>query len=127
MKNQSLNAMNFEANRNIFGMCFPLVVSALVAVLNLAFATTTSAAVTVASYWRIGEFDPGASPGTTAPTAMDTSVGAHHLKIMGPAYYSNDVAIAALTHVSSFLSLNFASGAFASNNGPRRFYSVRSP
>ena len=116
MKNRSLNAMNFETNRCSFKKCFPLVVATLIAVLNLAFATTGSAAVTVVSYWRIGEFDPGASPGTTAPYAMDASAGSHHLKITGPAYYSNDVAVAALAHVSSSLSLNFASGAFASNS-----------
>jgi len=43
-------------------------------------------------------------------------VGAHHLKITGPAYYSNDVAVAARAHVSSSLSLNFANSAFASNS-----------
>jgi sugar lactone lactonase YvrE len=94
----------------------PLVMAGLVLALNLALSPAASAAITVVSYWRIGEFDPGASPGTTTPTIRDASVGAHHLKITGPAYYSNDVAVAAVAHVSSSLSLNFTSSAFASNS-----------
>src|SRR6267142_4285663 len=91
-------------------------VAGLVLVLNLVFASAAIAAITVDSYWRIGEFDPGASPGVSATGPTDTAIGAHNLKAVGQAYYSNDVAVAALAHVSSSLSLNFASGAFASNS-----------
>jgi DNA-binding beta-propeller fold protein YncE len=97
-------------------MLSPLFMAGLVLVLNLVFAPGASGAITVVSYWRIGEFDPGASPGVAATGPTDTAIGAHNLKAVGQAYYSNNVAVAALAHVSSSLSLNFASGAFASNS-----------
>src|SRR5437899_1364037 len=105
MKNQPLSTMSFNSKGDALRTLSPFIIAALVALLNLALASAADAAVAVLSYWRIGEFDPGANAGTTAPNAIDT-VGSHSLKITGPAYYSNDVAIAALAHASSSLSLN---------------------
>ena|SRR5690349_4930599 len=93
----------------------PLSLVGLVLALNLVFAAVASGAVTEVSYWRIGEFDPGASPGTLAINAADAS-GTHNLKVTGPAFFSRDVALAAHGHAGSSLSLNFTSGAFASNS-----------
>src|SRR6266850_3137308 len=74
--------------------------AALVLALNLVFASAASAAITVVSYWHMGEFDPGASAGIAATNTIDTA-GSRNLKFSGQAFYSNDVAGAALAHVGS--------------------------
>jgi hypothetical protein len=94
---------------------FPVFVAALVAALNLTLTPAARAGITVVSYWRMGESDPSATAGTAATNTTD-SFGSHNLKISGQAFYSNDVASAALAHVSSSLSLNFTNGGFASNS-----------
>jgi hypothetical protein len=62
----------------------------------------------------LGEIDPSATAGATATTASDL-VGSHNLTFHGPATYSTDVAVSAHTHAGSSLSVNFASGSYATN------------
>jgi streptogramin lyase len=73
------------------------------------------AAITVLGYWRMGESDASVTAGIAATNTID-SVGFNNLKINGQAFYSNDVAIAALVHTASSRSINFAGSAFASNS-----------
>src|ERR1041385_9212238 len=86
---------------------------ALVAVACFAFQIVPShAAITVVSYWRLGEGDPGAVVGGTVTNGTD-SAGANNLSFQGNAHYANDVAIAAASHAASSLSVNFPNGAYA--------------
>jgi sugar lactone lactonase YvrE len=114
MKNQSLDAKNLESNLGILRMPSPLLAAALILALNLGFVARASAAITVVSYWHMGESDLGAGDGIVPTNTID-SVASHNLKFRGPAFYSSDVGIAALAHVGSSRSVNFTSGAFASN------------
>src|SRR4051794_22900109 len=87
----------------------------LLAGLNLFLPHAATAAINVASYWRMGENDSGAVSGTTAINTTD-SIGSHHLTVSGQALYSNDVAAAAFGHTGSSLSVNFAAGAYGRGN-----------
>lgn len=115
MKNQPLSTTSFNTKGEALRTSSPFFISALVAILNLAPTPAADAAITVVSYWRLGESDPGAGKGITATNTID-SVGSHNLKFSGQAYYSNDVDLAALAHVGSSRSVSFGSGAFASNS-----------
>jgi sugar lactone lactonase YvrE len=115
MKNLSLTAKNLEAKWRIFRWVRALLSAALILALSLGFVPRASAAITVVSYWRLGESDPGASAGTVATNTID-SVALHNLKVRGPAFYSSDVGVTALAHVGSSQSVSFGSGAFASNS-----------
>src|SRR5262249_29770917 len=114
MKNLSLNAKNLEAKGGILKTLSALVGATFVVALNLGIAPRASAVITVVSYWRLGESDPGASAGSVATIGID-SVASHNLKVRGPAFYSSDVSIAALAHLGSSQSVSFGSGAFATN------------
>jgi streptogramin lyase len=115
MKNLSLTARNLEAKPGVFAWAPALLSAALVTVLNLGFLPPASAAITVVSYWHMGESDPGVGDGIAATSTVDF-VGLHILNFKGPAFYSSDVAIPALAHVGSSRSVSFGSGAFASNS-----------
>src|SRR5258705_5219857 len=89
---------------------------ALVAVACVAFQTIPShAAITVVSYWRLGESDPGSAVGGTATNATD-SAGAKNLTFQGNAHYANDVSLAAASHTGSSLSINFTNRAPATHS-----------
>src|ERR1043165_3782741 len=96
-------------------MNLPISVAALVVALNLAFVPAVSAAISVVSYWHMGESDTGAGNGVLATNTIDI-VGLHNLKFGGLAFYSSDVAIPALAHAGSSRSVSFGSGGFASNS-----------
>src|SRR5215813_13919490 len=115
MKNLSLTAKNLEAKWGVFTWVTALLWATLILALNLSFAPRASAAITVVSYWHMGESDPGAGDGIAATSTIDF-VGLHILNFRGPAFYSSDVTIPALAHVGSSRSVNFTSGAFASNS-----------
>jgi hypothetical protein len=73
------------------------------------------ATVNTAAYWRLGENDPGAMPGVTVTSTID-SAGTNNLTFEGgAAEYANDVAATAASHTGSSLSINFANGAYATN------------
>lgn len=86
----------------------------LVAILTLAITPAARGAVTVVSYWRMGESDPGAASGVTATNAID-SAGAKNLTFHGNASYANDISATAATRISSSLSVNFTNSAYATN------------
>src|SRR5258706_6331862 len=89
-----------------------LIVVTLFAGLSLALPRAATAAINVVSYWRMGENDPGAVPGTTGANVTD-SIGSRNLTFSGPALYSTDVAAAASAHTGSSLSVNLsAAGAY---------------
>src|SRR5215469_1130105 len=73
---------------------------------------SSHAAITVVSYLRLGEGDPGAANGVTATNTVD-SVGTNNLTVAGTAWYTNDVAATAASHTGSSLSVNFTNGAYA--------------
>lgn len=75
---------------------------------------SSRATITVVSYWRLGENDPGAAPGVTATNTVD-SAGTNNLAFVGSARYANDVAASAAIHTGSSLSINFTNGAYATN------------
>src|SRR5271167_3340857 len=96
--------------------CVRILVGVLIALAWLALsAAPARATITVVSYWRMGENDPGATAGATA-TATTDSVGSHKLTCSGQALYSTDVSPAALVHTDSMLSVNFTNSAYASNS-----------
>lgn len=76
--------------------------------------TSSRAAITVVSYWRLGENDPGATNGVTATNTVDIA-GTNNLQFHGTAQYTNDVAAIAANHTGSSLSINFTNGAYAIN------------
>jgi hypothetical protein len=84
----------------------------LLSLISLFPVTSSHAAITVVSYWRLGEGDPGVAVGATVANTID-SVGANNLQFQGNASYANDVAQAAVTHTRSSLSVNFANSAYA--------------
>ena len=81
---------------------------------GMLLATRAQATVTNLVWYRLGENDPDASPGTIATNTIDF-VDAHNLIFSGPAYYSPDVSTSAVAHAGSSLSVNLQTGAFATN------------
>jgi autotransporter-associated beta strand protein len=75
-------------------------------------AQTSSAAINVVSYWRLGESDPAAAAGATTTNTTDL-VGGMNLKLQGNARYAYDVASTAQTSIGSVMSVNFTNLAYA--------------
>ncbi len=75
---------------------------------------SSRAAISVVSYWRLGESDSGAAAGATATSTTD-SVGGMNLAFQGNARYANDVATTAANRIASLLSVNFTNSAYAIN------------
>lgn len=85
-------------------------------VLLQAFSGASShAVVTVVSYWRLGETDPGASTGLAVTNTVDV-VGGMNLEVQGKAQYTNDVASSAARHTGSTLSVSFDNSAYATTS-----------
>jgi len=85
--------------------------------LALLLSPCAHAVVTTLLWYRLGENDPGASPGLVATNTMDNS-GANPLPVFGPATYSSDVANSAGSHVGSTLSMQFTNSAYALSGSP---------
>jgi hypothetical protein len=75
------------------------------------------AIVTTVLWYRLGENDPGASPGLVTTNTMDNS-GTRPLPVFGQATYSSDVAYSASTRVASSLSMQFTNSAYALSGSP---------
>jgi hypothetical protein len=71
-------------------------------------AARAQATVTNIVWYRLGENDPGASPGAVATNTVDF-VSGHNLTFFGPATYSSDVSTSAIAHTGSSLSVDLAS------------------
>ncbi len=82
--------------------------------LACALAWSARAAVTVVSYYRLGEADPGAVNGGVITTAVD-SAGANHLAVSGAPVWTNDVSAAATANTASSLSASFAGSQYGTN------------
>ena len=102
-----------NANRRLRIHSLPLLLIALLA------AAPARAAFTVLGYWRLGENDPGASPGASATNLTD-AVGGRTLTntpdhSVYPAY-TNNVAAAAAAKTGSQLALQMNGGQSATGN-----------
>src|ERR1051325_6920737 len=78
------------------------------------YGASSHAAITVVSYWRLGEGDSGVAVGATATNTTDVA-GAKNLHFQGNASYANDVDRAAAMHTGSSLSVKFANSTYATN------------
>ncbi len=83
---------------------------ATLAVVMLSCAFPTMATINVVSYWRMGELDTNAVPGTTAVTAVD-SIGTNNLTYTGSAIYKANAVIP--PNSGSTISVDFSNAAYA--------------
>lgn len=77
----------------------------------LLFIVPARATINVASYWRMGENDPGAFPGFIVTNTVDI-VGTNNVPFFGQALYSGDVSPQAFTETSSSLSADFSAAGY---------------
>lgn len=76
-------------------------------VLSLLVAVNSPAAISVKSYWRLGESDPGANSGQIVTNATQGGSGTGSLRAYGNPRYTNDVGTDAARHAGSSLAISF--------------------